>query len=137
VLLLLRVGVVNLRQYFKNQWNVSGCVPWTDCKKNGTDLLSKFKPLKYERGKVKCGDTSKWDLSLIAKALLHSTPPLVSDAWFITALECLINTRNKLCHAPSAKIVTSEFNKLWSDACNALLLFGASSGDFKKVEEGM
>ncbi|KAK3735092.1 hypothetical protein QZH41_011262, partial [Actinostola sp. cb2023] len=88
----------------------------------------------YEKDKVKCGDTSKWDLSLFVKALLVSTPPLVSKKSLVSALKCLKETRNKLSHTPSGKIETSEYKKLWCAACNALVSVGATSKDFKKVK---
>jgi hypothetical protein len=131
------VGNPCLRIYFKNQWNaVGGYAPWTDCAQNGADLLRKFKPLPYEKDKVQSGDTSTWDLSLIVKALLQSRPPFVSAANLVAALKTLKDMRNNLCHSPVPKIETTDFSKLWSDACNALSLFGAKTEDFKKAKKG-
>ncbi|KXJ06324.1 Exosome component 10 [Exaiptasia diaphana] len=137
VLLLSRVGLVKLRQFFINEWDaLGGFHPWTDCNQNGTDLLTKYTPLSYEKAKVKSGDTTTWDLSLFVKALLKSKPPFVpkSKTTLVAGLECLKETRNTLCHTGSGKIELTEFTKLYTDACNALLLIGASSVEFNQVK---
>jgi hypothetical protein len=131
------VGNPCLRIYFKNQWNaIGGYVPWTDCAQNGADLLRRFNPLPYEKDKVKSGDTSTWDLSLIVKALLQSRPPFVSAANLVAALETLRGMRNNLSHASCPKITTADFEKSWNGASNALTLFGAKTEEFKKVKKG-
>ncbi|XP_020916937.1 uncharacterized protein LOC110254303 [Exaiptasia diaphana] len=138
VLLLSRVGLEKLRQLFINEWNsAGGFVPWTDCPQNGTDLLTKFTPLPYEKAKVQSGDTTTWDLSLFVKALLYSAPPFVpkSKTALFAGLKCLKKTRNQLCHTGSGKIESAEFAILYADVCNALFLVGASANDFKQVEK--
>ncbi|KXJ21302.1 uncharacterized protein LOC110254334 [Exaiptasia diaphana] len=137
LLLLSRVGLEKLRQLFINEWNsAGGFVPWTDCPQNGTDLLTKFTPLPYERAKVQSGDTTTWDLSLFVKALLYSAPPFVprSKTALFAGLKCLIDTRNTLCHTGNGKIESAEFDILYADSCKALSLVGALPSDFKKVE---
>ncbi|XP_028516817.1 NACHT, LRR and PYD domains-containing protein 14 [Exaiptasia diaphana] len=138
ILLLSRVGLPKLRDFFINKWNsVGGFVPWTDCIQNGTDLLTKFTPLNYEKPKVQSGDTTTWDLSLFVKALLNSRPPFVptTKKGLVAGLKCLKETRNKLCHSPNGKIENSEFCNLKSDVGNALAQVGAKSKDFKKVKK--
>ncbi|XP_020907772.1 nucleotide-binding oligomerization domain-containing protein 2-like [Exaiptasia diaphana] len=138
ILLLSRVGLPKLRDFFINEWNsAGGFVPWTDCLQNGTDLLTKFTPLNYEKPKVQSGDTTTWDLSLFVKALLNSRPPFVptTKKGLVAGLKCLKKTRNKLCHSPNGKIENSEFHNLKSSVCNSLMLIGASSKDFKKVKK--
>ena len=139
MLLLNRVGLQKLRNFFINQWDLAGgFVPWTDCNQNGADLLTKYTPLAYEKDKVKSGDTKRWDLSLFVKALVHSKPPFVptSNKTLVAGLKCLKETRNELCHTGNGRIESTEFDDLYKDACSALKLLGASRSDFKKVEEG-
>ncbi|XP_031575183.1 uncharacterized protein LOC116308823 isoform X2 [Actinia tenebrosa] len=136
-LLLLRVGNPCLRRYFKNQWNAAGkYTPWTDCAQNGADLLRMFKPLWYEKKAVTSGDTSGWDMSLLINALLHSRPPFVVAANLVAALKTLKEMRNNLCHSPVSRVEATEFQTSWRDGCNSLRLFGATAGDFDKVEQG-
>jgi hypothetical protein len=138
-LLLLRVGNANLRLYFKNKWDSTAAyTPWTDCAHNGADLVRLRNPkiLNYEKIKVNSGDTSTWDLSLIVKILLNTCPPLVPEANRRKALEQLRDMRNSLCHAAVVKIKKPDFINLWERACNVLSMFGAKSGDFKKVKKG-
>ncbi|KXJ06153.1 hypothetical protein AC249_AIPGENE28061 [Exaiptasia diaphana] len=126
-----------MRGFFIKEWNsAGGFVPWTDCPQNGTDLLAKFTPQPYERKKIKSGDSTTWDLSIFIKALLYSKPPFVpkSNKALFNGLKCLIDTRNTLCHTGSGRIESTEFTKLYADACNALMLVGALQSDFKKVE---
>ncbi|XP_028516834.1 NLR family CARD domain-containing protein 3 isoform X3 [Exaiptasia diaphana] len=138
ILLLSRVGLPKLRDLFIKKWDsAGGFVSWKDCRQNGTDLLTKFTPLNYEKPKVQSGDTTTWDLSLFVKALLNSRPPFVpsSKKGLVAGLKCLKETRNKLCHSPNGKIENSEFCNLKSDVCNALTQVGATSKDFKKLKK--
>lgn len=140
MLLLSRVGIQKLRDFFIKEWNAAGrFVQWTDCPQNGIDLLTMFKPLTYEVKKVQSGVTSSWDLSLFVKALLSSKPPFVPKAKkaLSDGLKCLKDTRNILCHTANGKIGSTEFAKLYADACNALMLLGATPNDFQEVKKGM
>jgi len=137
-ILLTRVGVDRVRQCFISSWDAVGTFrPWQDQPYNGSDLLTKFKPLNYEKNKVKSGDTTQWDLSLLVKALLKSKPPFVIDKTLVKSLNCLKGTRDTVCHTTNGKITPADFKQLWSAVCNALVVLGATSKDFKKVKQGM
>lgn len=82
------------------------------------------------------GDITTWDLSLMVKVLLEAKPPFVSKPSERKALEHLRNSRNSLCHSPTAKVKTSDFNKMWEKSCNELSMFGGKSRDFKAVKKG-
>ncbi|XP_020905170.1 uncharacterized protein LOC110243416, partial [Exaiptasia diaphana] len=113
-------------------------VPWTDSHQNGTDLLTKYTPHPpYERPKVQSGDTTKWDISLFVKVLLNSRPPFVdmSNRALVEGLKCLRETRNSLCHTESNRITPAEFTPLYKDLFDALLVIGASTMEFKNVED--
>ncbi|XP_031575181.1 NACHT, LRR and PYD domains-containing protein 3-like isoform X2 [Actinia tenebrosa] len=135
-LLLLRVGNPCLRCFFKRQWNAAvKYKPWSDCAQNGADLLQMFKPLPYEKNAVRSGDTLQWDMSLLVKTLLHSRPAFVVAANLVAALKTLKEMRDKLCHSPIPRVEATDFQTSWRDGCNALSLFGATAGDFDKVEQ--
>ncbi|XP_028517758.1 uncharacterized protein LOC110248327 [Exaiptasia diaphana] len=137
-LLLYRVGLVKLRQFFINEWNSLGdFAPWTDCPQNGADLLRKFKPLSYEIPKVRSGDSRTWDISILIRVLLSSWPPLVSESDLVNSLKCLREIRNQICHTGSGRIESSEFTIMYDDVCSALMAFGASSKDFREVVEAV
>lgn len=137
--LLTRVGLPKIRHYFIHRWDaVRTCGTWENLPSNGNDLLTKFhfKPLSYEKDKVKSGDTALWDLSLLVKALLYSKPPFVTDKTLVKSLKCLKETRDTVCHS-NGKITTLDFNKQWSAACNSLVVLGATKEDFKMVKQGI
>lgn len=138
-MLLTRVGLPKLRTFFVQQWNSLGrFATWTDCSQNGIDLLTKFTPLRYEKDKVKSGDSRLWDISLFVRILLKSKPPFVpiSETALVDGLTILRETRNSLCHTVDGKVESSEFQRLYTDVCNALMLLGALPKDIEVVREG-
>lgn len=135
LLLLLNVGTPKLRDYFIRKWNsAAGHRPWSDCPHDGADLTLMWKPKihLYENDKVTSGDTSTWDLSLFVKILSPNEP----RRGMRRALDKLKDLRNSLCHSSEAKLTNRDFQGKWNDACNALILFGAMSEDFRSVKRG-
>lgn len=138
VLLLLKVGKPKIRQFFIDQWNaVKGHQRWTDCGKNGQDLLRLFaNPLAHELEVIKSGNTLKWSLPLVIKVLLHLEKPLIIKKSRIKALNYLGELREEVGRNHKTVIKQPEFEKKWDDACTALTLFGATSRDFKETKKG-
>ncbi|XP_031571636.1 uncharacterized protein LOC116305803 [Actinia tenebrosa] len=132
LLLLLRVGTPKLRAYFIRKWDSAGHRPWMDCPQDGADLTRIWKPkiLPYENTKVTSGDTKTWDLLLFVNILLPNEPGKAVKR----ALDKLKDLRNSLCHSYDAKLTKHDFQSKWNDACNALVFFGAKSGEFKSVK---
>ncbi|XP_031556430.1 uncharacterized protein LOC116293177 [Actinia tenebrosa] len=139
VLLLLKVGKPKLRQFFINKWKaVKGHKRWTDCEKNGEDLLRLFtNPLAHELDAIKSGNTLEWSLSLVIKVLLHLEKPLFIRRGKIKALKYLGELREEVGRKLETEIGEAEFEIKWNDACNALSLFGARSSDFMETKRDM
>lgn len=114
---------------------------WSDLPADGLQFLSVDTTLRLESHellKVRDGDTSKWDLTILCKVLIHSSLQFVlRGSPEYRELIQLRTLRNSVVgHATKPELTHIEFNQAWQDASNALMQFGVQHQETANIITG-
>ena len=116
---------IQLRKYFKSEWNAKyPQAPWGDSLNSGQLFLQRKGNIKDKTiiNRIQNGDSNEWDGTTLFAVLLFSGHNLFADPNARTCIDDLRQLRNKCyAHLDSAKIEDPDYQQIIQDVKNTFM----------------